>query len=136
MDTFIPLKDMLMFFIFCLIMCVGVFLIILFYNLIKLVKRANKILEDNAESLNQTLVVMPEVTKNVNDVALSVKGNMDMVGNTIGGFGEAISETATTLGERSENVLNFIKIVSNVVNTILSFFSSAGKKERKDSDKQ
>ena len=128
MDTTITIKDLAFFIIFCLVTTVGVFFIIMLYNLTNLIKRANKVIIDNSDNIDKTLELLPEAARNVNDVAVSVKGGMNKVGETIEGFEDAIGETAAAVSEGTENILNFVKIFSNIVQVIINAFNSSGKK--------
>ncbi|MCX7709247.1 MAG: hypothetical protein N2484_05295 [Clostridia bacterium] len=124
MDGAIQIKDLLLFVIFCLVVTAGVFLIIMLYNFTQFIKKANKILEANSENLHNTLVLLPEATKNVNDVAISIKHNMEKVEETIGGVESAVAETVATVSEGAENLLNYVKIISDIVNIVLGVFTS------------
>ncbi len=127
MDIPITIKDLLMFLIFCLLITAGVFFIAMIYNLTQLIKRVSGVIEGHGENINKTLGMLPEVTKNVNEVALSLKGNMETVGETINGFQEAVSETAAAVNSSTENILDFVKVIANVFEIVMKAFSSGRK---------
>lgn len=110
------------FLVFCIVMVIGVFLIILLYNLVLLVKKANKIVDDNEENVHKTLAVLPETVNNINNVTLAVKDNFDKAGNAISSLGGTVAETAATVNESTGNILEFIKVVNNIIRVILSLF--------------
>lgn len=127
MDLQIPLRDILLFVIFCLVVVAGIFLIIMIYNFTQFIKRANKILDVNSENIHKTLVMLPEATHNVNDVAISLKNNIEKVEKAVGNVEDAVVETVAAVSEGTENVLNYVKIFSEIINVILGAFTSKRK---------
>ena len=127
MDAQIPIKDLLLFIIFLLVITAGIFLIFLIYNLTQLIKRASKILEADSENIHKTLVLLPEATQNVNDVAVSIKSNMEKVEKAVGSVEDAVVETVAAVSEGTENVMNFVKIISEIIGIVVGTFTSKRK---------
>lgn len=111
------------FLVFCLAMTIGVFLIILIYNLVLLVKKANRIVDANDDNIHKTLTVLPETVNNINNVTLALKDSIDKAGNAIGALGGTVAETAATVNESTGNILEFVKVVNNIIRVILSLFA-------------
>lgn len=112
----------------CIITAVCVFLIIALYNAIKVIKRLDKVIETNNENINKTLTIIPETAKNVNDVTVVVKENLNKAGNVIGSLEDAVAETVASVSSGTENILSIVKIASSVISAITSVFNS-GKKD-------
>lgn len=127
MDGQIAIKDLLFFTIFCLVIVAGIFLVILIYKLTQFIKRATYMLETNSENIQKTLELLPQTTQNVNDIAIAVKTNIEKVENAVGGVEEAVAETVAAVSESTENVMNFIKIITEIISIVLGSFSSKKK---------
>ncbi|MCX7921718.1 MAG: DUF948 domain-containing protein [Clostridia bacterium] len=114
MSFTVQISDIAYFIIFCLIVVVGVFLAIALYNLNKVIKQARKVIETNAENINKTMTVLPEIMNNVNDTTACVKENVDKASNIV----ETVEETV------SEGIIDTIKIIGAVVQVIVGKFTS------------
>lgn len=119
----VDLFDIARFFIFCLVMTIGVFFIILLYNVNQFVKKANRVVEENSQNVYKTLYMLTDTMNNVNDITLSVKESIDKAGNAVESIGGTISETAATFNEGTGNLVEFVKIVSGVIRVVLGMFS-------------
>lgn len=117
------LKGTALFILFGLFVVLLVYLIITLNNFNNLVKRVSKVVKNNNENLSKTLVVLPEVLKNANDVTVTLKQNVDKAGVAISTIEAAVSETVSTVSEGTENVLQIVDVAVNVVKIILGRFS-------------
>lgn len=128
---YIEFTDLLIFLAVFLVLgslfVVGAYAVVSMTNFIKVVKKVNKILEDNTGYINQTLKELPETVQNINQMSLSVKQNVDKAGETIGTIGEAVSEAAATVGENTEGVVSIIQTAASVAKTVIGFFTSKEK---------
>lgn len=108
-------QDLLMFLVFCVTIAAGVFLIILIYHLTAFFKKLNRVFDQNNDNIRNTLTVLPEFVKNSNEVAVGLKEGITGIENAVG-------ETASALGDGVDGILDFTKIVGNVVSVILNLF--------------
>jgi predicted PurR-regulated permease PerM len=110
----ISLPDLGLFILFVLACGVAVFLIMTLYNINRVVKKVNSIMEAGSEDLNKTIALLPETVGNVNEVAVSVKSNVDK-----------IAETAAAVTDKTQDALEIVRIAGTVVKTILNAFSKS-----------
>jgi ABC-type transporter Mla subunit MlaD len=121
---FITFQDLGVFIVFSIVIVLGVFLSIVSYNVIKLLKSINKVIGDNHENITKTLNTLPETVKNINETTLSLKENIDKAASTVDSIENVVSETIATVGDNTESVLSIVTIIGKIVKTILDIFSS------------
>lgn len=115
------------FVIFCIVVVIGVFLIILLRSCLKVVDKVNKIIDSNSESIEKTLTALPSTVKSIDELAVSAKGTLDKATSMVATVEDTVTETIDSFSFNAENVLSIINIASSVVKSIISAFSSAKK---------
>jgi methyl-accepting chemotaxis protein len=111
------------FIIFCIAVVVGIFIIILLKNCLKVVDKVNKILDVNSESIEKTITALPSAIESVDGLAVSAKQTMDKATSVVSTVEDSVTETIDSFSFNAENVLSIINIASSVVKSILSAFS-------------
>ncbi|OPX43098.1 hypothetical protein CLHUN_30400 [Ruminiclostridium hungatei] len=124
MSVTLDLSVLAWFIIFCIAVVIGVFLIILLRNCLKVVDKVNKILDSNSESIEKTLEVLPSTVKSIDELAVSAKGTLDMATSVVSTVEDTVAETIDSFSFNAENVLSIINVASSVVKSIISAFSS------------
>ncbi len=124
MSVTVDLSVLAWFIIFCIAVVIGVFLIILLRNCLKVVDKVNKILDSNSESIEKTLEVLPSTVKSIDELAVSAKGTLDMATSVVSTVEDTVAETIDSFSFNAENVLSIINVASSVVKSIISAFSS------------
>jgi len=127
MAVTIDLSVIAWFLIFCIAVVIGIFLIILLRNCLKVVDKVNKIIETNSESIEKTLTALPSTVKSVDELAVSAKGTLDKATSVVATVEDTVTETIDSFSFNAENVLSIINIASSVVKSIISAFSSSKK---------
>ena len=110
------------FIIFCIAVTVGVFLIILLVNCLKVVKKVNNIIENNSESITNTISALPETLKSVDELAVSTKGTIDKANSIVSSVEENVTDSFSF---NAENILNIINVASSVIKSIINAFTSS-----------
>ncbi len=124
MSVTVDLSVLAWFIIFCIAVVIGVFLIILLRNCLKVVDKVNKILDSNSESIEKTLEVLPSTVKSIDELAVSAKGTLDMATSVVSTVEDTVADTIDSFSFNAENVLSIINVASSVVKSIISAFSS------------
>jgi|LSQX01.2.fsa_nt_gb predicted PurR-regulated permease PerM len=106
----------------------AIIIIITFININKLVKRVDKLVKNNDDSINKTVKVLPEVVNNVNDVSLGLKKGIDKATGTIEVIEDSLCETVTAVSAGTEGFFDFISIAGEVVKAVLKIFPLGKKK--------
>lgn len=123
MSVTLDLSVLAWFIIFCIAVVIGILLILLIKNCLKVVDKVNKILDTNSQSIQETLDALPPTVRSVEDLAVSAKGTLDKANSVVTAVEDTVTETIDSLSFNAENVLNIINIASSVVKSILSAFS-------------
>ncbi|MDF2985331.1 MAG: hypothetical protein K0R50_841 [Eubacterium sp.] len=124
MSVTVDLSVVAWFIIFCIAVIIGVFLIILLRNCLKVVDKVNKILDNNSESIGETLDALPSTVKSIDELAISAKGTLDKATSVVTAVEDTVTETIDSFSFNAENILSIINIASTVVKSIIGAFSS------------
>ncbi|WP_027627266.1 hypothetical protein [Ruminiclostridium cellobioparum] len=124
MSVTVDLSVVAWFIIFCIAVIIGVFLIILLRNCLKVVDRVNKILDKKSESIEETLEALPSTVKSIDELAVSAKDTFDKATSIVSTVEDTVTETIDSFSFNAENVLSIINVASSVVKSIINAFSS------------
>ncbi|AEY65274.1 hypothetical protein [Clostridium sp. BNL1100] len=124
MSITLDLSVVAWFIIFCIAVIIGVLLIIVLRNCLKITDKVNKILDDNADSVGKTLEVLPATVANIDELAKSAKGTLDKATSVVTTVEDSVSDTIDSFSFNAENILSIINVASSVVKSIISSFSS------------
>jgi len=127
MSVTLDLSVIAWFIIFCIAVVIGIFLIILLRNCLKVVDKVNKILDTNSESIEKTLTALPSAIDSVDNLAVSAKGTMDKATSVVTTVEDSVTETIDSFSFNAENILSIINVASSVIKSIISAFSSSKK---------
>lgn len=124
MSVTVNLSVVAWFIIFCIAVIIGVFLIILLKNCLRVVDRVNKILDSNSEKIGETLDALPSAVKSIDELSVSAKETLDKATSVVSTVEDTVNETIDSFSFNAENVLSIINVASSVVKSIISAFSS------------
>ncbi len=124
MSITLDLSVVAWFIIFCIAVVIGILLIIVLRNCLKITDKVNKILDDNADSVGKTLEVLPATVVNIDELAKSAKGTLDKATSVVTTVEDSVSDTIDSFSFNAENILSIINVASSVVKSIISSFSS------------
>lgn len=105
-----------------------VVIIITFVNVNRFIKRLDKLVEKNEDSINKTASTIPEVVKNVNDVTLGIKQGVDRAGTAIETLETSVCDTVAAVSEGTEGLFDFVSIAGEVIRAVLRIFPMGKKK--------
>ena len=124
MSITLDLSVVAWFIIFCIAVIIGVLMIIVLRNCLRITDKVNKILDDNADSVGKTLEVLPGTVASIDELAKSAKGTLDKATSVVTTVEDSVSDTIDSFSFNAENILSIINIASSVVKSIISSFSS------------
>ncbi len=124
MSITLDLSVVAWFIIFCIAVIIGVLLIVVLRNCLKITEKVNKILDDNADSVGKTLEVLPVTVTSIDELAKSAKGTLDKATSVVTTVEDSVSDTIDSFSFNAENILSIINIASSVVKSIISSFSA------------
>lgn len=146
MSTTITLEELMLFILFLLAVGLGIFLILAIKNIVGILKKVNKIVDDNEKSINTILkeapiildnvnkitgdvqetieAVTPSIThivKNVDVISTDVTETVEKITYTVDVVGESIEETADML--RDSKVSSYLNMIVEIAAVLKGIFS-------------
>ena len=125
---YISLNDLGLFIVFCVVVVGGIFFTIAMFNLIKLIKKVNGLLDKNSSNLDNTMNSLPQLVNNTNDAMITVKSGFDKVQGTIGEIEETIAETVVSVSEKADNLGIYFNTFTDIVKIFADVFAKSAKK--------
>ncbi len=148
MSATITLQDLMLFILFLLAVGIGIFLILAIKNLVGILKKVNKIVDDNEKSINTILKETPIILDNVNKItgdvhdtieavtpsitnivsnvdviATDVTSTVEKVTYTVDVVGESLEETVEMLNESRKTVSNYLSMIIEVAAVLKGVFA-------------
>lgn len=128
MSITITLGDLGLFILFAIGVTVGVFLIIALVKLIGLLKRITDLVDANRQNIDRSLENLPEVLENANEATTLVKNGLYKTEDTIDALSDTFLGTAAAVENKTEAVLNYVVIASEIAKGVYEFFSKRDQK--------
>lgn len=101
---------------------VGALVIAIAVKAFILVKRVDKIVEDNSDNINKILKTLPDLTNNINESVLSIKDTVDSVGATVEGVEHGILGL-TSKENNQKGIFDIVGVVAEVVKMVMKMFN-------------
>jgi len=122
---YISLGDLGLFILFIIAVTAGIFLIIVLVQLMGLLKKVRFIVDKNEQNLDQSLNTLPKVMDNVNEATEIIKNGLYKTEGTIDALTETFFTSASAVETKTEAILSYVAIVSEVAKGVYDFFSKA-----------
>jgi uncharacterized protein YoxC len=103
----------------------GIYLVMLVYQLFRTIQKVNSILDANKENIDNTMKSIPGIVENVNVITGSVKQKTELIDSFFGNKGEASGASGIS---SLESTISVIASVIEIFNEIKNFFTSKKKK--------
>lgn len=148
MGTTITLEELMLFILFLLAVGLGIFLILAIKNIVGILKKVNKIVDDNEKSINTILKEAPIILDNVNKITEDVQetievvtpsithivNNVDIISTdvtetvekvtyTVDVVGDSIQETADMLKDSKKTISNYLNMIIEIAAVLKGIFS-------------
>jgi predicted PurR-regulated permease PerM len=108
--------------LFVLGIAVGVYIIILVKNLNSSIKVVKKLLKDNEENINKTLIDIPIISKNMVEITDTAKNELLVMGNAINSINETIEMTTATVSSIKNDIFGKISGIIGIIDVIKHIF--------------
>lgn len=98
------------------------YLILAVANLLRILKNVNQIIEKNKDSINKTVVKLPEITDNTSKITGMVKDNLEGIGKVVDDVGK-ISETVKKGAETiQKDIVLKAKSIIDIIDAIKKMY--------------
>lgn len=118
----IKLIDLGLLVLFVLGVAVGAYIIILIKNLNSSIKVVKKLLKDNEENINKTLIDIPIISKNMVEITDTAKNELLVMGNAINSINETIEMTTATVSTFKNDIFGKISGIIGIIDVIKHIF--------------
>jgi predicted PurR-regulated permease PerM len=108
--------------LFVLGIAVGTYIIILIKNLNSSIKVVKKLLKDNEENINKTLIDIPIISKNMVEITDTAKNELLVMGNAINSINETIEMTTATVSTFKNDIFGKISGIIGIIDVIKHIF--------------
>jgi predicted PurR-regulated permease PerM len=108
--------------LFVLGIAVGTYIIILIKNLNSSIKVVKKLLKDNEENINKTLIDIPIISKNMVEITDTAKNELLVMGNAINSINETIEMTTATVSTIKNDIFGKISGIIGIIDVIKHIF--------------
>jgi hypothetical protein len=108
---------------FGVLICLAVFilLIVALLELIKVLRRINKIVSENSAAVNKTLSQFPELTENINKASMSIRSGVDKVDASLGSISGLFGESGKA-EDGSTTLLSILNVADDILKLVMGFF--------------
>lgn len=112
------------------------YLILVVVNLFKILRKVNRIIEDNEDNLNKSLEKIPEITDNTAKITSIVKDNLeglDKVMSNVGKISETVKSGAETI---QKDIILKAKSVLDIIDAIKKLYDKRKVKAKEKASKK
>jgi uncharacterized protein YoxC len=106
----------------------GIYLVMLVYQLFRTVQKVNSILDSNKENIDSTMKSIPGIVENVNIITGSVKKKAELIDSFFGDKGEASGVSGVSGISSLESILSVVASVIEIFSEVRDFFNSKKRK--------
>ncbi len=99
-----------------------VLLIIMLVNLTRTVRKVNRIIDENSESISKTIEKLPALADNADKAVVSIKDNVNVVGGVISNVEDTFFDTRPKAS--NEMMMTIVNIAENVAKVIINLVTN------------
>lgn len=125
---YISLYDAGLLILFAMALAIGYYLIATLRKLSLVIAQLNGMLDENRESIEATLEVLPELLSNSNEVMVGVRKTVDTASSAVTSLGDNLTDTADKVQETMETALLYARCAGEVAKAVVGAFSKSGEK--------
>lgn len=125
---YISLYDIGLLILFAVALAAGFYLIIALRRVAEVVTQVSGILDENRKSIEQSLVVLPELLANSNEVVAGVRKTVESTSSAITCLEDNLTDTADKVQETMETAVLYARCAGEVARAVIGAFSKSGEK--------
>ena len=125
---YISLYDVGLLILFAIALAIAYYLIVALRKIAGLVTQVSGMLEENRDSIEATLEVLPDLLSNSNEVVLGVRKTVDTASSAVASLEDNLTDTADKVQETMETALLYARCAGEVAKAVMGAFSKSGDK--------
>ena len=125
---YISLYDVGLLILFAIALAIAYYLIVALRKIAGVVTQVSGMLEENRDSIEATLEVLPDLLSNSNEVVLGVRKTVDTASSAVASLEDNLTDTADKVQETMETALLYARCAGEVAKAVMGAFSKSGDK--------
>ena len=125
---YLSLYDVGLLILFAVALAIGYYLITALRKIAEVVTQVSEMIEENRDSVEATLDVLPDLLENSNEVLLGVRKTVDTASAAVTTLEDNFTDTADKVQETMETALLYARCAGEVAKAVVGAFSKDGGK--------
>jgi uncharacterized protein YoxC len=125
MFVYISLYDVGLIILFAMALAIGYYLIATLRKIAGVVTQIGGIIDENKDSVEATLEVLPELLSNSNEVVASVRKTVETASSAVISLEDNLTDTADKVQETMETALLYARCAGEVAKAVMGAFSKS-----------
>jgi len=126
--VYLSLYDVGLLILFAVALAIGYYLIAALRKIAEVVTQVSEMIEENRDSVEATLDVLPDLLENSNEVMLGVRKTVDTASAAVTTLEDNFTDTADKVQETMEIALLYARCAGEVAKAVVGAFSKDGGK--------
>jgi len=126
--VYLSLYDVGLLILFAVALAIGYYLITALRKIAEVVTQVSEMIEENRDSVEATLDVLPDLLENSNEVLLGVRKTVDTASAAVTTLEDNFTDTADKVQETMETALLYARCAGEVAKAVVGAFSKDGGK--------
>ena len=125
---YISLYDLGLLVLFILALTIGYYLIAVLRRIHTVVGQVSEVLEENRDSIEASMEVLPDLLTNSNEIVLGVRKTIDTANTAVSTLEDNLTDTADKVQETMETALMYARCAGEVAKAVVGVFTKANEK--------
>lgn len=125
---YISLYDVGLLILFAMALAIGYYLIVTLQKIAGVVTQVSGMMEENKDSIEAALDVLPDLLSNSNEVVLGVRKTVDTASSAVASLEDNLTDTADKVQETMETALLYARCAGEVAKAVMGAFAKSGEK--------
>ena len=117
---YITLSDLGLLLLFCLVVAIGIFLLLVLRQAFVTLNRIRNIITAQDTAIQQALSQLPVVLANINALTLSLKQSADMANTTLDSLQTDVAGTVEELRDGLETITVYSRAIGEIIKAVFS----------------
>ena len=122
---YISLYDVGLIILFAMALAIGYYLIATLRKIAGVVTQVSEIIDENKDSVEATLEVLPELLSNSNEVVAGVRKTVETASSAVISLEDNLTDTADKVQETMETALLYARCAGEVAKAVMGAFSKS-----------
>lgn len=104
-----------------------IYLIMTAIKLNRILKDVKDILDKNKNNVDSIMISLPKISSNIEGITGELNDGVQSIASTVGTIEKSMVKTTKAMEEKTENIVDYIYVVTDVVKAIIGMFQKKKK---------